>query len=130
MYRRQRPKPTLLRTIQASTRCLFLRFGSFGPLCESVRLVAALAMRLGSSGRADLAVCLRASRETKKAFSSRALLVCWRAAVDRQEAGERKRNIGVLENASAMLWYRSADVKRHDDSGRGVSLSLVCHGVV
>lgn len=85
MYRRQRSKPTLLRTIQASTRCLFLRFGSFGPLCESsVRLVAALAMRLGSSGRADLAVCLRASRETKKAFSSRALLVCWRAAVDRQ----------------------------------------------
>lgn len=25
-----------------------------------------------------------------------------------------------------MLWYRSADVKRHDDSGRGVSLSLWC----
>jgi hypothetical protein len=44
---------------------------------------------------------------------------------------ERKRNIGVLENASAdALVYvaESADVKRHDDSQDVVC--LWCHGVV
>jgi hypothetical protein len=53
-----------------------------------------------AGGRISRGVSPRRARETKKAFSSRALLVCWRAAVDRQ-AYERKRNIGVLENASA-----------------------------
>ena len=63
-------KPTLLRTIQvsASTRCLFLRFGSFGPLCVFVG--SARTMRLGiSSGRADLSRCVSAPRERdKKSF--------------------------------------------------------------